>query len=297
MRSGRTRVRNLAEIPIQEVFRRPGANVAADRQRNWSARREPGSRSSLCEHSQTFCVRNREIFAEFRFVFPGRDRNHDSAPLHVISSRLRRADRNTHHMPNDTSNFPASYTPPLPKVFTSVDIISVTVLILRALRALQDANLVPQPDHLEPEMRKKQILSKYFVSLACQDNLSSWRNLLRPTSLPPILTPRPLSSLPGTIHRLFKTANVTPRTCSSNDGASKTQKDSSDPPDVSDRVLVLGLGNLGTNLSQSCRGTGRTRSSRYWTKRSTSSERVAQQHRRRLQHSRCRQPQCIYRQQ
>jgi len=151
-------------------------------------------------------------------------------------------------MPNDTSNFPASYTPPLPKVFTSVDIISVTVLILRALRALQDANLVPQPDHLEPEMRKKQILSKYFVSLACQDNLSSWRNLLRPTSLPPISTPRPLSSLTGTIKRLFKMANVTPRTCSSDGEASKAQKASSDTPDVSDGVLVLGLGNLGERV-------------------------------------------------
>ena len=243
-----------------------------------------------------FCVGSAKILLTFASCSQGEIEITTRPPLLGMDSR-RRATGYITHIPDRTSNFPASYNPPLAKVFASVDVIHVTVRFLRALRALQDADQVPRPDRLEPEMRERQLLGKYFVSLACQDNLSSWRNLLRPTSLPPILTPRPLSSLPGTIHRLFKTANVTPRTCSSNDGASKTQKDSSDPPDVSDRVLVLGLGNLGTNLSQSCRGTGRTRSSRYWTKRSTSSERVAQQHRRRLQHSRCRQPQCIYRQQ
>ena len=136
-----------------------------------------------------------------------------------------------------TGKFPAIYEPPLPELWTALDISNVTIFFLIKLRDLTQADVLGE---LTPEMSNKPALARHYVRLLCTDKLYAWRALERPHPLPP---PPPRSDQPfsALVKRKFTTANKSPPTRSSSRSASAAHHPSSDQPEVEEMLLRLGV--------------------------------------------------------
>ena len=144
------------------------------------------------------------------------------------------------HTPQPGNTFPVAYDPPLPELWTALDISNLTILFLNRLRDLRAGGALAD-ENLSAEMLEKEALARHYVSLLCMDTLSAWRDLPRPASLPQIEHARVSLSTP-LVKRRFFAANVDDSTRSGGDRDRTASEFSSDPPDVERKVLRLGEG-------------------------------------------------------
>ena len=150
------------------------------------------------------------------------------------------------HLPQ-LATFPVTYDPPLPEVWTALNISNLTILFISKLRDLKASGAVSDED-LSKEMLEKEALARHYISLLCTDTLSAWRDLPRPESLPQI-GHAPVTMSAPLVTRLYFAANVSLPTRSNSRRAKTANQSSSDPAGVEGKVLRLGEGIARVNLA------------------------------------------------